>query len=82
MLKIIYHFIRLFMPISFIVVGSSLPLASSNLSTFFLITSFFLAVQFFDTKWTQEVRILRPIRRFCASDANARTLELPQDLLV
>lgn len=43
---------------------------------------FFTAVQFFDTNWTQEVRILRPTRRISTSDADARTLELQEDLLV
>lgn len=43
---------------------------------------FFAAVQFFDTNWTQEVRILRPPRRIPTSDADARTLELQEDLLV
>jgi len=50
--------------------------ALPRLATDSLITSLLTAVQFFDTKWTQEVRILRRTHRFLTSDADARTLEL------
>ena len=47
-----------------------------------LIAYLFAAVQFFDKKLTQEVRILYGVHRLFTSDANARTLELQEDLLV
>lgn len=49
-LKILFHFMRLFMPIEFTIVGKSSPL---NLLVFFLTAP--SAVAFFDTKWTQSV---------------------------
>jgi hypothetical protein len=81
-LKIIYHFIRLFMPICFTVVGSSPTPASPNPYQQASLSPLFPAVQFFDTNWTQEVRILRPTHRIPPSDADARTLELQEDLLI
>lgn len=53
MLKILFHFLRVFMPVEFTIVGES----THSLSFKQKLTEI-TAVAFFDTKWSQAARII------------------------
>ena len=61
-LKIIFHFLRLFMPIEFVIVGAAFSLSPlPDIANTHLLSPA-SAVAFFDTKWTQSVRSFPPPR--------------------
>lgn len=51
-LKVLFHFLRIFMPVEFVVVGENVVW---SLSSSAVVTLLVAAVAFFDTKWPQSV---------------------------
>ena len=54
-LKVLFHFLRVFMPAELVVVGK-IVFGLLGLAAAVLNPLFFVAVAFFDTKWSQSVR--------------------------